>query len=92
MSKHAANKMTSWGIGPKFAIISLVIGILLIFANYYFFPRLLLAFNQLSFWFGIGLVTFGLFIMSLTAFQVHQAFNRGRLITSGIYSYIRNPV
>ena len=90
--KYEANRMTSWGVGPKFAIISLVLGFLLIFANYYFFPRLILPSNEFVFWFGIGLVAFGLSIMFLAAFQVHQAFNRGRLIKSGIYAHIRNPV
>ena len=92
MSTHEPNRMTSWGVGPKFAIISLVLGLLLIFANYYFFPKLLLAFNEFMFWFGTGVVAFGFYLMFLATFQVHQAFNQGRLITGGIYAYIRNPV
>jgi len=92
MSTYEPNRMTSWGEGPKFAIISLVMGLLLIFANYYFFPKLVLTFNEFRFWFGIGVVAFGLYLMFLATFQVHQAFNHGRLITGGIYAHTKNPV
>jgi protein-S-isoprenylcysteine O-methyltransferase Ste14 len=84
--------MTSWGVGPKFAVISIAMGLLAIFVNYYYFASLLLACNPPRFLFGVGLIILGLVMMLVAASQVHQAFNGGRLITSGIYSYVRDPV
>ncbi|HML02576.1 MAG TPA: isoprenylcysteine carboxylmethyltransferase family protein [Candidatus Bathyarchaeia archaeon] len=92
MSTHATGRMTSWGVGPKFAVISIVMGLLAIFVNHYFFASLLLPYNLFRFSFGVGLIILGLVMMLVAASQVHQAFNDGKLITSGIYSYVRDPV
>ena len=87
MSTRATRRMTSWGVGPKFAVISIVMGLLAIFVNYYFFASLLLPYNLFRFLFGVGLIILGLVMMFVAASHVHQAFNDGRLITRGIYSY-----
>jgi len=90
--KHASGRMSAWGIGPKFAIISLVIGIVTIIANDYFFSALILRYNPFIFSCGVALILLGIAICLIATVQVHEAFNQGKLITSGIYAYVRNPV
>ena len=89
---HAAGRMTRWGVGPKFMMISIVIGLFLIFINHYYFPDFLLSFNQVRFWSGIALVLFGMGLFFVATFQVHRAFNDERLVTGGVYAYMRHPV
>ena len=90
--RYAAGGMTSWGIGPKFAVISLIIGIVAIIINSYFFPTLFLRYNPFTFLCGAALILLGAATCLKAAVQVHQAFNQGKLITSGIYAYVRHPV
>jgi protein-S-isoprenylcysteine O-methyltransferase Ste14 len=92
MLKHATGRKTRWGVGPKFAIISFVIGIITIIANMHFFPALSLRYNPFTFLCGAALILLGVATCLIAAIQVHQAFNQGKLITSGIYAYVRNPV
>jgi protein-S-isoprenylcysteine O-methyltransferase Ste14 len=92
MFKHMTSKMTRWGIGPKFAIVSIVVGLIMITVNYNYFPSLILSYNPYMFWFGVALLLIGIAIFVMATIQVHRGFNRGRLITNGVYAYIRHPV
>lgn len=84
--------MTSWGIGPRFAVISVVIAVIAIIANVYFFPALILSYNPIVFSCGVALILLGAVMCIAAAVQVHRAFNEGKLITTGIYAHVRNPV
>ena len=84
--------MTSWGIGPKFLVISLVIAVIVIVANAYFFPTLILGYNPIVFSCGVALVLLGATVGVAAAVQVHRAFSEGKLVTTGIYAHVRNPV
>ena len=91
MSKDKIGRMTRWGVGPRFAIISGTIGIALIITNRYYFPNLWIS-SPVSFWFGIVIILIGITIFLKAAAQMHRAFNLGRLITDGAYAYVRHPV
>ena len=87
----ASRSMTRWGVGPNFAVPSLAIFILLSIANS-FIPALLLPFNLYRFLISVVLIACGVAMCISAASQVHRAFNQGKLVTSGLYAYIRNPV
>jgi len=55
--------MTAWGVGPKFAIISGAMGLVMIITNRYYFPNLSLSYNPVSFWFGIVVILIGIAIL-----------------------------
>jgi protein-S-isoprenylcysteine O-methyltransferase Ste14 len=84
--------MTAWGVGPKFAIISGAMGLVFIVTNRYYFPNLSLSYNPVSFWFGIVVILIGIGIFFKAAVQVHRGFDLGRLVTDGVYAYVRHLV
>jgi protein-S-isoprenylcysteine O-methyltransferase Ste14 len=90
--KRKSPHMTSWGIGPKFASVSAAIGIIIILVNDFVFPALILRFNPFTFLSGTILVILGATLCIIAAVQVHRAFDQGKLITEGVYAYVRNPV
>ncbi|HMK94592.1 MAG TPA: isoprenylcysteine carboxylmethyltransferase family protein [Candidatus Limnocylindrales bacterium] len=90
--KLTSGKMSGWGVGPRFAVISLVIGLIVILINARFFPTLILRYNPLTFLCGAFLILLGIGVCLDAAVQVHKAFDQGRLVTSGIYAHVRNPV
>ena len=85
-------RMTRWGVGPKFATFSLIAALILLTVNIFVFPSLLLPFNRIRLGFGVALVIFGIIIFFVAATQVHRAFNSGKLVTRGVYAYVRHPV
>jgi len=90
--KHKSPRMTSWGVGPKFAFASLAIGVIVILVNGFVFPELILRFNPFTFFSGAILILLGATLCIIAAVQVHRAFDQGKLITKGVYAYVRNPV
>jgi len=84
--------MTSWGVGPKFAFASLLMLLALIVVNFYFVPELSLPFSPLRVFAGVVLIFLGVAVCVAAAFQVHKAFNQRKLLTSGVFAYVRNPV
>jgi len=49
-------------------------------------------YNLFAFGFGIGLIIAGVAILVIALVQVHSAFSSRRLVTSGVYAYMRDPV
>jgi len=90
--KRKSPRMTSWGIGPKFAFASLAVGVIIILVNGFVFPPLILRFSPFTFFPGVILILLGITLCVIAAVQVHRAFDQGRLITEGVYAYVRNPV
>jgi len=84
--------MTRWGIGPKFATFSLIAALIIAVVNYVYFPGLILKYSPPVFLSGIILFLIGAAIFLIATYQVHRAFSGGRLVTSGVYRYIRHPV
>jgi protein-S-isoprenylcysteine O-methyltransferase Ste14 len=84
--------MTRWGIGPIYAAGSIILVAVLSNINISFFPILIMPYNQFAFGFGIGLITVGVAILVVALVQVHSAFTGRRLVTGGVYAYMRDPV
>jgi protein-S-isoprenylcysteine O-methyltransferase Ste14 len=85
-------KMSRWGVGPAYAAVSIVAGTFLILANLYYLRAFTLPHTDLVFMAGTGLIIAGAIIFLIAAAQVHTSFNRGKLVTSGVYAYMRHPV
>jgi len=64
----------------------------MIITNRYYFPNLSLSYNPVSFWFGIVVILIGIAILFKAAVQVHRGFDLGKLVTDGVYAYVRHPV
>ena len=84
--------MTRWGIGPIYATGSIIFVWILSTINISIFPTLTLPYNLIVFGFGIGLITAGVAILVIALVQVHSAFSGRKLVTSGVYAYMRDPV
>jgi protein-S-isoprenylcysteine O-methyltransferase Ste14 len=90
--KRKSRRMTSWGVGPKFASVSVAVGIIVILVNGFVFQALILPFSLFTFLSGAILILLGAALCVIAAVQVHRAFDEGKLITEGVYAYVRNPV
>jgi protein-S-isoprenylcysteine O-methyltransferase Ste14 len=49
-------------------------------------------YNLFVFVFGIALITAGVAILVIALVQVHSDFSSRKLVTSGVYAYVRDPV
>ena len=85
-------RMTRWGIGPIYATASIAFVAILWALAVSFLPRLTIPYNPFVFDLGIGLLTVGVVILVIALVQVHSAFGRRKLVTSGVYAYMRDPV
>jgi len=87
-------EMNRLGVGPKFALLGLVYGAVILVLHYSFFPTL--TFTLISKWVNIVLGTiliiigFPLFILS--GIMVHTHIGKGKLCTTGVYAYCRHPL
>jgi protein-S-isoprenylcysteine O-methyltransferase Ste14 len=84
--------MTRWGIGPIYAAGSIVFVAILSAVSIFILPRLTMPYNVVVFGFGIGLMTAGVAILVIALVQAHSAFTRRKLVTNGVYAYMRDPV
>jgi protein-S-isoprenylcysteine O-methyltransferase Ste14 len=84
--------MTRWGVGPIYAAGSIVFVAILSAVSVSLLPRFIMPYNLLVFALGIGLITVGVVILVIALVQVHSAFSSRKLVTSGVYAYMRNPV
>jgi protein-S-isoprenylcysteine O-methyltransferase Ste14 len=84
--------MTRWGVGPTYAFGSILVVAALSLINIFGYPDLTLPHNLLSFGLGVGLFVVGFAILVFALVQVHSAFGVGKLVTTGVYAYFRDPV
>ena len=84
--------MTRWGIGPFYATGSIAFVAILSAVNIMFLPRFTIPYNLFIFGFAIGLIAVGVVILVIALVQVHSAYSRRKLVTSGVYSYMRDSV
>lgn len=84
--------MTRWGIGPIYAAASLISVAILSRINISLLPILIMPYNPFVFVLGVGLIGVGVLILVIALVQVHSAFNSRRLVTGGVYAYMRDPV
>lgn len=94
MAEQAAGKMTRWGIGPRFAVISLIYGAAALALQYTAFPEFLFVLfdKTVNLILGLSLIVIGLVIFLVPAFTIDRYFTQGRLYTQGIYAYMRHPI
>jgi len=88
------NKMNAWGIGPKLAFLSLLY---LVLASFFHFSRPdIFTLTQIPFTIstivGTLLIVVGLTMWACGARIIDKAFTEGRLITTGVYALVRNPM
>ena len=84
--------MTRWGVGPIYAAGSVAFVAILSDINISFFPSLIVPYNPFGCACGIGLMAVGVVIIVIALSQVHSAFGSRRLVTTGVYAYMRDPV
>jgi protein-S-isoprenylcysteine O-methyltransferase Ste14 len=84
--------MTRWGVGPIYAAGSIVFVAILSSVNISIFPALTMSYNPFVYVCGIGLIVVGVAILVIALVQVHSAFGSRRLVTTGVYAYVRDPV
>jgi protein-S-isoprenylcysteine O-methyltransferase Ste14 len=87
-------EMNRFGIGPKFALLSILYGVIILFLHYYFFSHLTftLISRQVNIIVGVILIVIGLYVFILSGITVHRHINRDKLCTTGVYSYMRHPL
>ena len=94
MNKPEEPRLSRWGVGPRIMIPSLISAVLAGVASRYWsevcvvhsVPRLLSIVG------GILLVVVGLTIWLIAVSAVMRAYNDDRLVTSGIFGWVRNPI
>lgn len=87
--KKKIKKMTRWGIGPEFAIWTLVYSAIVYLVHTQFLPTWEFAgFKTI----GIALIVVGFLLFIYPAVTIDKYFNEGRLRTRGLYSIVRHPI
>lgn len=84
--------MTRWGIGPIYAAGSIIFVAILSAINIYVFPIWTVPHSLILYVFGVGLMVLGIAVLVTALVQVHSAFGRRHLVTTGVYAYMRDPV
>lgn len=86
--------MNRFGIGPKFALLSVIYVAIIVFLHYSFLSTL--TFTIISRWvnitLGIMLILVGIPLFILSGVTVHRHINKEKLCTTGVYSYFRHPL
>ena len=86
--------MTAWGVGPKLAKILLLYLAFTVILQ--FIRPDIFTITQISYLasasFGLLLIVVGLGMWTLGARVIHRAINEDRLLTKGIYVFVRNPM
>ncbi|MEW6619634.1 MAG: MBL fold metallo-hydrolase [bacterium] len=87
-------EMTKWGVGPKFALISVIYGIIIFILHFVYYPSLTFEVisGSVNVILGIILLILGVPIFLIPAFTIDKYFYEGKLYKSGIYSFFRHPI
>jgi len=87
-------KMTIWGIGWTLVLTGVPFAVVIGYLNSRFLPNLRLSFlPQAAAWIAGGiLILCGVAMLFMSAGAVRKAFREGMLVTSGVFSLIRNPI
>ncbi|MEI6426440.1 MAG: isoprenylcysteine carboxylmethyltransferase family protein [Candidatus Absconditabacteria bacterium] len=82
-------KMTRWGVGPKFGILTLLYSALPYLITTYIFPSW--KFSGFSV-IGVCLIVVGCILFIYPAVTIDKYFNNKQLRTRGLYAYVRHPI
>ncbi len=87
-------KMSRWGVGPVFAILSVIFGIIVISLSMQFraFFRITVTNYMILETAGIILIVIGVPFFIASAIGVSKAYNADKLITGGVYRCCRHPL
>jgi len=87
-------KMSIWGVGIYFALISIIYSIFIIIINEYTKPLFII--KQLSqsvaVIIGIILLFIGIPYFILCRITIYKAYNKGKLAINGVYAMCRHPL
>ena len=88
------NKISRWGVGPKFLFFSVVYYLIVFIVHYTFLHELkFVVFHSLiNTILGIILIATGLPFFLIPAFTIDKYFKRGELATKGVYGIMRHPI
>ena len=91
------NKMTKWGVGPKFTIYAVIYCLIMYGLTIYFDPLLRIT-KTLNLPYpslvmiGVILIVLGIPFYLSSLISVMRGFKEGRLVTNGVYGMCRHPV
>ncbi|OQX84632.1 hypothetical protein B6D60_08965 [candidate division KSB1 bacterium 4484_87] len=93
-SDEPAQKMSRWGVGPVFVVLSILFSIVPLSISYYFFPFFKIKFIPqivltIS---GIIFILTGLTIFVISYFAVDRAYYQGKFVNHGVYRCCRHPL
>ena len=86
-------EMTTWGVGLKFTIFSVLYFVLALVIHYAWYPRFVIQGIPYAILVAIGLILMavGIPIWVTARNTVHRAFEAGVLATQGVYALCRHP-
>ena len=89
-----AEKMTIWGIGPTFALLSVLYFILVYGIHFLTYPLFAIEIvpHVLLVAAGIVLLTSGIPVWIMAARQIVRGFSEDTLVTEGVYAICRHPL
>ena len=87
-------KMSRWGIGPIFGILSIMYLITMLVVSYFYKPLFEIEFLPRIFVFTLGIVflVIGVPFYVASVNGVTKAYNSNKLVTSGVFRYCRHPL
>jgi protein-S-isoprenylcysteine O-methyltransferase Ste14 len=87
-------KMTVWGVGPKFAVLSLAycLGILGLHLAWFHDHAFVIVARSVNLIVGAVLIAIGFTIYLLSALTIDRYFKQEKLCTKGTYSLMRHPL
>lgn len=88
------NKMTFWGVGPKYTLLSVAYCILVVGLSKYFDPFFRIDFVPYAILtkVGIGLILIGIPFYIVSLATIKRAFKAGELVTEKTFGMCRHPV
>lgn len=82
-------KMTRWGVGPKFGVLTFLYSVLIFNLSSTIFPNLVFTGLETT---GLSIGCIGLYVFMYNALTIDEYFNNKMLRTSGLYKYVRHPI
>lgn len=86
--------MSRWGIGPAFTLSSLAYSALAMIIHRWMLPSARMEFIPAPVAVGCGvvLVALGMVLYVTSLGPLHRAYSARRLVTDGVYAYVRHPI
>ncbi|NQE44969.1 hypothetical protein C5S31_02955 [ANME-1 cluster archaeon GoMg2] len=87
-------KISRWGVGPIFAALSIMYGLLTIVISRFFHPLFKIGFiqDQILLIVGIVLIVIGIPFFIVSVIAVTKAYNADKLVTGNIFRCCRHPL